>query len=82
MKKLLRIVKPILAVALIAGLATAGFLTREFWPRRLQHDKPVEPVNTPSESAAPATKIIVGDQAQKDATPELSRRIVPSIWLA
>lgn len=64
MKTLLRIVKPILAVALIAALATAGYLTREVWLPWLHHAKPVETVETPGESAAPATKIIVGDQAQ------------------
>ncbi len=66
MKRLLRALKPILIVAFLAGLAIAGFFTRELWLPWFQHNKPGEVVETTSETAAPPTKIIVGDQAQKN----------------
>lgn len=66
MKKLLRFVKPVLTVAIVAGLALGGYLTREAWLPLLQHGKPAETTAAPGESSAPSEKVIVSDQAQKN----------------
>lgn len=53
-----------LAVAIVAGLALASYLTREAW---LPHGKPVETTTTaPGEAGAPSEKVIVSDQAMKN----------------
>lgn len=66
MKKLLRFVKPLLAVALVAGLATTVYFTREMWLPWFQHGKPVEEVASSNEAATPSEKVIVSEQAQQN----------------
>lgn len=66
MKILLRFLKPLLAVALVAGLATTGYFTREMWLPWFQHGKPAEEVAPSNEAAIPSEKVIVSEQAQKN----------------
>ncbi len=66
MKKVLRYLQPLLGVALVAGLATAGFFTRETWLPWFQHGKPAEPVASSNEAATPSEKVIVSEQAQRN----------------
>lgn len=62
-----RFTKPILLVALVAGLLVAtGYLTRGYWRPAPLRDKASTAGNTPSEnaeSAAPTGKILLSDQA-------------------
>lgn len=66
MKSLLLFLKPLLAIAAIAGLATAGFFSREYWLPLLHGDKP--PLSKDSspkgtKAAAPSEKVVLSDQA-------------------
>ncbi|MGD9853775.1 MAG: efflux RND transporter periplasmic adaptor subunit [Planctomycetaceae bacterium] len=65
-KKPIRFVAPFLTIAVIAGLAFAGYLTRQTWMPWLQHGKPVEPVAPLNEAATPSEKVIVSEQAQRN----------------
>jgi multidrug efflux pump subunit AcrA (membrane-fusion protein) len=63
---LLRLLKPLLAVASVAGLATAGYFTRNYWLPSLQHDKAGVATGSPSEGAetgTPTAKLLLSDQA-------------------
>lgn len=64
--KLLRFVKPVLTVAVVAALALGGYLTRATWLPLLQHGKPAETAAAAGEAGAPSEKVIVSDQAQKN----------------
>lgn len=66
MKKLLRFVKPLLAVAVVAGLATTGYVTRTMWLPWFQHGEPVEEVASSNEAVTPSEKVIVSEQAQQN----------------
>jgi membrane fusion protein, heavy metal efflux system len=64
--RLLRLLKPLLAVALVAGLAAAGYFTRDSWLPLLRHGKPAVADGSPSggtDAAAPTGKVLLSDQA-------------------
>lgn len=62
--KIIRLVKPVAVVLLLAGMGFAGYSTREQWLPLLQPTKPAESVESSGEAAAPVTKVIVNEQAQ------------------
>jgi cobalt-zinc-cadmium efflux system membrane fusion protein len=62
----LRFVRPVLTLAVLAGLATAGYFTRDYWLPLLPHDRSAVPNASPSggtEAAAPTGKVLLSDQA-------------------
>lgn len=62
----LRFLKPLLTVALVAGLATLGYFTRSYWLPLLWHDEPALRNGSTSEgteAVALGGKIILTDQA-------------------
>lgn len=66
MKKLSRFMKPVLAVAVVAGLATAAYFTHDSWLPLLRHDQPAVSDGSPSEgaeAAVPTRKVLLSDQA-------------------
>jgi cobalt-zinc-cadmium efflux system membrane fusion protein len=66
MKNVLRYLKPLLGIVLVAGSATAGYLTREKWLPWFRHGQTVEQVASPNDSATPSEKVIVSEQAQRN----------------
>lgn len=62
--KILRLVKPLAVIVVVAGLGVAGYATRDRWLPLLLPAKPAESVESPGEAAAPVTKVIVNEQAQ------------------
>lgn len=65
-KRLLRFLKSALTVAILGGLATAGYFTRDYWLPLVRHAKPAAPEGSPSEStqtAAATGKVLLSDQA-------------------
>jgi len=65
-KNSLRVVKPILIVAISVALAAAAYVTRGSWLPGGANEKPGDTADTPTETDAPVTKVIVGDQAQEN----------------
>ena len=65
MKNLIRVVKPVLVVVALSGVAAAAYFTRGSWLPGAAHEKPGETADGPA-ADAPATKVIVGDQAQEN----------------
>ena len=66
MKTILRILKPVLVLALFAGIGIAGYVTRDRWLPMLQHEQPEATKTAPTESAGESetqTKIVLSDQA-------------------
>src|SRR5829696_7897859 len=61
-----RLLRPLAGVTVLAGVAAAGYATRERWLPLLQRAKPAVPVATAGETAAPTGKVIVGEQAQQN----------------
>ncbi len=61
--RIIRIIKPIAALVVLAGLGYAGYATRDQWLPLLFH-KPAASTETISEATAPVTKVIVNEQAQ------------------
>lgn len=59
-----RVLKPLLAIALIAGAAFAGYSTRERWLPLLNKPVSTAAVDTGGEEVAPTGKVIVNDRAQ------------------
>jgi cobalt-zinc-cadmium efflux system membrane fusion protein len=58
--------KPLSFIALTVALAAAGYIFRDVWlPHQATADS-AQPLAPKSHAATPATKIIVGDQAQKN----------------
>jgi membrane fusion protein, heavy metal efflux system len=80
--RVLRFLKPLLAVALVAALATTGYLTRDLWLPLLDNNTPDPAGDSSGEErgAIPAGKVLLSDQAI--ANLELkSRAIHPqSYW--
>src|SRR5262249_23463158 len=81
--KLHRFAMPALAVAVVAGLALGGYLTRQTWSPWLGRGQPGgegEAAPAPGETAAPADKVILSDQAQKN--PGLTARplVARTFW--
>lgn len=64
--KLLRHIRPLAAGAILAALALAGYATRERWLPDLSPPKKVEPAEAFGETATPASKVIVNEQAQQN----------------
>lgn len=62
--RLLRLVKPLAVVTVLAGLGVAGYSTRERWLPLLQQPQPAEAVEPAGDTTAPVTKVIVNEQAQ------------------
>jgi biotin carboxyl carrier protein len=62
--KILRLVKPLAAIAILVGLSFAGYTTRERWLPLLQPPPPAEAVESAGDAAAPVSKVIVNEQAQ------------------
>lgn len=62
--KIIRLVKPLAVVTVLAGLGLAGYATREHWLPLLQPASPAESGESAGEAAAPVTKVIVNEQAQ------------------
>src|SRR5262249_48379364 len=63
---LLRLLKPLLAVALVAVLVTTGYFTSDYWLPLLQRAKSAVPDDSPSggtEAATPTGKVLLSDQA-------------------
>ncbi len=60
--------KLLLGLAVLAGLAIAGYLTRETWLPWLHHSRPHAVAEPPETAEAPAaiTKVIVSEQGQKN----------------
>lgn len=61
-----RFARSLLFLGVLVGIAMVGFLTRSMWLPLFQHGKPTETVETPSDAAVPADKIILNDQAQEN----------------
>lgn len=78
--KLKRFLMPALALAVVAGLSVAGYLTRETWLPWIRHAKPEEPDQSAGEAATPAVKIIVTDEAQKNLRLTAEQLQVKTIW--
>ncbi len=64
--KLIRLVKPVLLVAVIVGLTVGAYVTSERWLPWFQHNRPADPVAASEEGASPSEKMIVSEQAQKN----------------
>ena len=58
-----QLVQSAVAIAVVAGLATAGYFTRQVWLPWIHPLKPVESVEAPGEAVTPTEKIIVSDKA-------------------
>src|SRR5438093_410683 len=78
-----RFVKLVLAVAIIAGLALGGYLTRETWLPWFPHgkqDDPAGPAAAAREAGTPSEKVIVSDQAQKNLGLTARRLKAETFW--
>ena len=64
--KLLRLIRPLAAGAILAALALAGYATRERWLPDLSPPKTAERDEAANETATPASKVIVNEQAQQN----------------
>jgi membrane fusion protein, heavy metal efflux system len=62
--KIIRILKPVAVVAVLAGVVVAGYFTRDQWMPILLPTKPAERVEAANDAIAPPSKIIVNEQAQ------------------
>jgi membrane fusion protein, heavy metal efflux system len=61
---LLRYVKPLVGVAILAGVAAAGYFTRHTWMPWLDPARPAATTSAgPAEAAAPTGKVLLTDQA-------------------
>ncbi len=78
--KLLRLLKPFLAIAFLLGAGAVGYITREEWLPLLQQNKPVEPVESPGETIAPTGKVIVSDQAQQNLGLVAKPMMAQTFW--
>lgn len=61
---IIRVLKPLAVVAVLAGVAVAGYFTRDHWLPLLLPPKPAERVESDGEAVAPTGKVIVNEQAQ------------------
>jgi len=64
--KLAQFKRPISIVGLIVGLAVIAYVSRKLWLHDSRETTPVELAVKTNEATSPDTKIIVGDQAQKN----------------
>ena len=62
--KIIRILKPLAVVAVLAGVGFAGYATREWRLPLVIPTKPAESVESAVDTTTPATKVIVNEQAQ------------------
>jgi membrane fusion protein, heavy metal efflux system len=62
--KIIRILKPVAVVAVLAGVAVPVYFTRDQWMPILLPTKPAERVEAANDAIAPPSKIIVNEQAQ------------------
>ena len=62
--KLMRIVKPLLATALIASTGFAGYITRERWLPFFEKSPPASRVESDGVAGASSAKVVVNEQAQ------------------
>jgi biotin carboxyl carrier protein len=75
-----RLLRPALAVAVIAALAAGGYLTRETWLPWLRHDKAAESAQRPGEAVPALEKVVVSDQAQKNLGLTARQLQVQTVW--
>lgn len=62
--KIIRVLKPLAVVAVLAGVTVAGYFTRDQWLSLLHPAPSAERVESAGEAVAPPGKIIVNEQAQ------------------
>lgn len=75
-----RILKPALALAVVAGLAAGGYLTRAAWLPWFDRGKPAESAHAPGEDDGPAEKVLVSDQAQKNLGLTAAQLKAQTFW--
>lgn len=78
-----RFVTPVLTLAIVAGLALGGYLTRATWLPLIQQGKsaePDEPATATGEAGTSSEKIIVSDQAQTNLGLTAKRLKAQSFW--
>ena len=80
--RLSRSVKPLLFVVAATVLAASGYFTRDAWLPWAWNAKPVEAVESTGDAARPASKIIVGDQAQQNLGLTASQLRAETVWKA
>lgn len=64
--KIIRLLKPLAIVAVLSGVAAAGYFTRDRWLPLLQSAPPAAPVEAAGEVETPTGKIIINEQAQQN----------------
>jgi biotin carboxyl carrier protein len=74
----LRYLKPLLALAVVGGLLAAGYLTRDWWLPWLRPGKQAD--SAAPDETAPADKVIVSDQAQKNLGLTSAQLKAQSVW--
>jgi multidrug efflux pump subunit AcrA (membrane-fusion protein) len=62
----MRFVKPLPLLVFAIGVSVAAYLSRNLWLPGLHGAEPAQSIASAKDSAGPAEKIIVGDQAQKN----------------
>ena len=62
--KIVRVLKPAAAAAVLAGVAVAGYATRDHWLPLLLPTRPAERAEGSGEAVTPTGKVIVNEQAQ------------------
>ncbi|HQR43219.1 MAG TPA: hypothetical protein PLX97_11060 [Gemmatales bacterium] len=77
--RLLQLLKPILALAFLLGLAAMGYFTRQHWLPLLQQHKAAEPIEA-GETVIPAGKVIVNEQAQQNLGLVAKPAVAQSFW--
>lgn len=83
MKKILRFLKPLLAVMVIAGVVTAGYLTRDRWLPLFQGDQAEVAENSSEKSAAKSAdtgKIVLTDQAIDNLRLKAKSALPKTYW--
>jgi cobalt-zinc-cadmium efflux system membrane fusion protein len=82
--RLRSLVKPLLTLAVVAGLSAAAYFTRDTWLPWLRHGHAEDPgaPESPAEPAAPAPplKVIVSDQAQQNLGMTAKQLQAVSTW--
>src|SRR4051812_24101309 len=61
--KLFPYFKPVLGVAAVAGVAAAGYFTRDTWTPWLRQASPAAVAAAPDEAGTPPGKVLLTDQA-------------------
>lgn len=64
--RILRLLKPLAKVVVLAGVGAAGYATRERWLPLLQQPESAAPAEPAGEAVTPTGKVIVNEQAQEN----------------